>query len=200
MPRKIKILIAICIVFNLLLVVCIVNFLLIPEVIRCEILTAKYGHEFEDPELFKDAQWIANRNIKLKVLEYDRNRALIYYTYDVPQEDSSLVFYIYGAPDEEHIEYSYNCVYRASAKAVYCRQANCEWKLSKDVATPQGKNVKPYWWHKVNGTNEFVWEDPYMWYDILLPVAVVIYEISDVFDIEWNELNLPFLSNFKIIK
>ena len=136
MPKGIKTLIAICMVFHMLFIVGIINFLQTPEVIRCEILTAKYGHEFEDPELFKDAPWIRNRNIELKVLVYNQNYAEVYYIYDALEED------------DENYDPKYPL--RITSVAILWRHSDVNWKITNDIATVQGNIVMPYWWHNVN--------------------------------------------------
>ena len=113
-----------------------VNIAQIPELIGCEILTAKHGHEFEDPKLFKDTPWIRNRNIELKVLTYDKNYAEVYYIYDALEEN------------DENYDPKYP--WRITSVAILWRQADGNWKITNDIATGQGNIVMPYWWHNVN--------------------------------------------------
>ena len=139
MPKGIKILIAVCMVFHMLFIVGIINFLQIPEVIRCEILTAKYGHEFENPELLEDAPW-TSEPISLKVIHYDDHMAKIYYICESWNPDNSIY-----VPE------------KVSSRVIYERQTDGKWVLKQDIATPQGRVVMPYWWHNVNGSSEYLW-------------------------------------------
>ena len=123
-------------VFVVAFIILMINVTQIPEVIECEILTKKYGHEFDDPELFRDTPWIINRNLELKVLARSRNYAEVYYIWDVLEED-----------DER---YDPKYPWRTTSVAILHRQSDGNWKITQDIKTPHGKIVMPYWWHNVN--------------------------------------------------
>ncbi len=142
MPKKIKLLVALCIVFNLLLVVGIVNFLQIPEVIRCEILTAKYGHEFENAEV-KYIETIGEIDY-IKVLEYTPNRARVYYVSRDKYEGNVAKFSKINGKWQSELNLP-----------------NVMWLRDGRAANI----VQPYWWHCIFISGSF---NPLEWLFILL--------------------------------
>lgn len=109
-----------------------INVLQIPKLIKCEILTAKYGHEFADSELYEQSSWIRNVE-KLKVLKYDETDATVYY------------ICINGT-------FHNGQAHKGGDIASFRRNSSGEWEFVKEstvwseTGTADGY-VKPYWWH-----------------------------------------------------
>lgn len=135
MSTKKKIKTGIITALVLALVIVMINVMQIPEVIRCERLTAKYGHIFEDPKLYRQ-HWFIGDDFELKVLEYSSQHAVVYYINNI------------GTLSEGGYEY------KAGTEVEFRKNYNDEWVCINGVTrwsemgTADGI-VMPYWWHSI---------------------------------------------------
>ena len=128
MSTKKKIKTGIITALVLVLVIVMINVMQIPEVIRCERLTAKYGHEFENPTLY-DSEWVVQIE-DFKVLSYTPQSAEVYYI----------------------------CLtegnYKIGIITNYSMTEKNKWTIyeSRQIWTESGTLdgvVMPYWWHNI---------------------------------------------------
>ena len=131
MINKINLKKAVKITISVLAIVLLLYFLQIPQAIRCEILTAKYGHIFEDPKVYKTCSGIGD-NFDLKVLEYSPQHTLVYYVGKYIDEDGDE--FNDGTVVRYRVNYGGNWV---------CMSENTVWS---ETGSAEG-TVMPYWWH-----------------------------------------------------
>ncbi len=142
MSTKKKITTGIIISIAMAFIVLLVNVLQIPEVIECEILTAKYGHEFENADV-KYIETIGEIDF-IKVLEYTPNRARVYYV--------------------SRDKYEGNVAYFAKVNGRWQSELNLpniKWLRDGRAANV----VQPYWWHCIYISGSF---NPLEWLFILV--------------------------------
>ena len=113
-----------------------INILQVPELIKCDILTAKYGQDFENVNNYDELFWCGGNIKVLKVLKYTHTEAEVFYI----------------TTSEERL------VSEAADIVVYERTAGEPWKVKYERRMWGGggnvsKIVMPYWWYNFPALN-----------------------------------------------